>query len=185
MKTELVQIVFFTFALVLAAAVQETVPSFGGSKPPLLLLAALCVSLRPDPPPDPESARSRHRMRNFGWLAVAVAAGTFADALDMLPFGCMAVFAAFACAAARLVRDAVANVPFALTGLVTGALAAPCQEIWLDLWLPSGSETTLVRFFASAPAAAAAGAVIFSSAPRIVRLIGLDGIPSSERSGKG
>jgi len=111
----------------------------------------------------------------MGWLAVALAAGAFADSLDGLPFGCMAVFAVFACAAARLARDAALSLPPALAGLIIGALAAPCQEAWLNLWLPSASAPALVRFFAAAPAAAAAGAALFAAMPRIARHIGLDG----------
>ena len=172
MKTELVQTVFFTIALVLAAAAQEMAPAFGGAKPPLLLLVALCAALRPDP--DPPPGAPRRRGRSMGWLAVAIAACAFADSLDGLPFGCMAIFTVFACAAARLARDAALSLPPALAGLIIGALAAPCQEAWLNLWLPSASAPALVRFFAAAPAAAAAGAALFAAMPKIARHIGLD-----------
>ena len=179
MKTELVQIVFFTIVLVLAAAVQEMAPAFGGAKPPLLLLVALCEALRPSPPPLPGSAK--RQTRRVGWLVVAAAAGVFADALDELPTGCMAFFTMFACAAARLVRESACALPAPLAGLVVGAIAAPCQEAWLALWIPSGSA--LVRFVASAPAAAAAGAALFAMAPRIARITGLDGVPDNASDG--
>ena len=185
MKTELVQIVFFTFALVLAAAVQEMTPSFGGAKPPFLLLVALAAAVRPDPVPPSGAAHRAKGRHHFGWLLVALAAGAFADALDELPFCCMAVFAVFACAAARLAREAVLPLPGMLAGLVIGALAAPCQEAWLNLWMPPGSAPAMVRFFASAPAAAAVGAVLFHYVPRIAGAIGLDGMqPTSGRSAR-
>ena len=175
MKTELVHTVFFTIALVLAAAAQEMAPAFGGAKPPFLLLVALCAALRPDPEPQPGEPR-RGRRHAAGWIAVALAAGAFADALDELPFGCMAVFAVFACAAARLARGAALNLPPMLAGLITGAFAAPCQEAWLNLWLPSAGAPALVRFFAAAPVAAAAGAALFAVMPKIAKHIGLDGV---------
>lgn len=183
MKTELVQIVFFTFALVTAAAVQEMAPAFGGAKPPLLLLVALCEALRTKPTaPSGETRRlKRHSMR---WPLVAFAAGAFADALDGLPFGCMATFVVFACAVSRLARVAMNSLPPALAGLIVGALMAPCQEAWLNLWLPSGSTPAIVRFFASVPAAASAGAAFFAAAPRIARSIGLDGTPYLGKGGK-
>lgn len=185
MKTELVQIVFFTFALVFAAAAQEMTPSFGGAKPPFLLLVALAAAMRPDPVPPSNAVRHAKERHHFGWLAVALAAGAFADALDELPFCCMAVFAVFACASARLAREAVRPLPGMLAGFVIGALAAPCQEAWLNLWMPSSSAPAMVRFFASVPAAAAAGAVLFHFAPRIAHAIGLDGVqPTSERNAR-
>ena len=183
MKTELVQIVFFTIVLVLAASAQEIAPAFGGAKPPFLLLVALCEALRPEPIPSPATAR-RGKRHGFRWLVVAIAAGAFADALDVLPFGCMAVFAVFACAFVRFARTAMNSLPPALVGLVVGAIAAPCQEAWLNLWLPSGSESVLVRFFASAPVAAAAGTALFALAPRIARSVGLDGASSALKGGR-
>ncbi len=181
MKTELVQTVFFAFALVLAAAAQDMMPAFGGAKPPFLLIVALCAAMRPDPEPAQGSSNSRNKVRHVGWLVVALAAGAFADALDTLPFGCMAAFTAFACAAVRLARNATSGMPPALAGLMIGAVAAPCQEAWLNLWLPFGSESALVRFFASAPAAAVAGAAIFATAPWVARTIGLEGKHPAER----
>ena len=121
----------------------------------------------------------------MGWLAVAIGAGAFADSLDELPFGCMAIFTVFACAAARLARDAALSLPPALAGLIIGALAAPCQEAWLNLWLPSAGAPALVRFFAAAPVAAATGAALFAAMPKIAMHIGLDGAARrAERRGR-
>jgi len=174
MKTEIVHIVFSVIMLTLAASAQELAPEFGGAKPPFLLMVALSAAMHPDP--TMPSRKSDGHSRRFGWLFVAAAAGLFADALDVLPLGCVASFTVFACAAARLARGAAENLPVALTGFLAGAIAAPCQEAWLDIWLPAGTAApTLVRFFASALPASVTGAALFAAMPAIARHIGLDG----------
>lgn len=180
MKTEIVHIVFSIFALTIAAAAQELFPAFGGAKPPFLLMVALCAAMRPDPP-DPDDGKSDRSGGLRGWLLVAAAAGLFADALDALPFGCATAFAVIACSAARFLRGAAGGIPSALVGFLAGAIAAPCQEAWFDLWLPAaGAASTLVRFFASALPASIAGAALFAAIPAIAWRIGLDGEFSAE-----
>ena len=63
MQTRAVQILFTLICLVLAAAVQELVPSFGGTKTPALLLFALYTAFQP----------------TRRWILVALTAGAFED----------------------------------------------------------------------------------------------------------
>ena len=138
MHTRAVQILFTLICLVLAAAAQELVPSFGGTKAPVLLLFALYTAFRP--------ARR--------WMFVALAAGALEDALNASPVPCCTFFALLAATGAHFLR------PFA----------------WISTWgmLPPGCSV-IVRFFASALPAAAAGALIFAVLPSAEHRAGFEG----------
>jgi hypothetical protein len=112
-----------------------------------VLLFALWTALRPSP-----AVSSLRPARTWGWLAVAAAAGLLVDALDAMSVGCATGFALLSCTLARWVRPAVSWMPHVWAGVLTGALAAPCQEAWFALWMPG--LPVFVRFFASALPAA-------------------------------
>lgn len=165
MQTRAVQILFTLICLVLAAAAQELVPSFGGTKAPLLLLFAIYTALRP--------ARR--------WMLVALASGAIEDALNGSPVPCCTFFALLAATCSHFLRPSAAELSPAWTGVCAAMVAAPVHELWISTWgvLPPGCST-IVRFFASALPAAAAGALVFAFLPSAERRAGFDG-PVPER----
>ena len=165
MQTRYVQILFTLICLVFAAAAQELVPSFGGTKTPVLLLFALYTAVRP----------SRR------WMLVALAAGAFEDALNGSPTPCCTFFALLAATGAHFLRPFTYDLPPAGVGVCAAMTAAPIHELWLSAWgaLPPGCPV-LVRFFASALPAAAAGALIFAALPAAERRAGFT-MPAPER----
>ena len=156
-QTRAVQIAFTLICLVLAAAAQEIVPTFGGTKTPFLALFAIYTALRP--------SRS--------WMLVALAAGAFEDALNGSPTPCCTFFALLAATGAHFLRPVAHDLPPAGVGACAAMVAAPVRELWLAIWgvLPPGCPT-LVRFFASALPAAAAGALVFAALPAAERVAG-------------
>ena len=165
MQTRVVQILFTLICLVLAAAVQELVPSFGGTKTPVLALFALYTAFQP----------SRR------WVLVSLAAGAFEDALNGNPTPCCTFFTLLAATAAHFLRPVAHGLPAAGVGACAAMVAAPIHELWLSAWgvLPPGCPV-LVRFFASALPAAAAGALIFAALPAAERRAGFT-MPAPER----
>ena len=165
MHTRAVQIVFTLICLVLAAAAQELVPSFGGAKTPVLVLFAIYTAIRP--------ARR--------WMLVAMAAGAFEDALNVSPVPCCTFFALFAATGAHFLRPFANDASPVWTGICAAMVAAPVHELWISTWgvLPPGCSV-IVRFFASALPAAIAGALIFAVLPSAERRAGFDG-PAPER----
>ena len=165
MQTRAVQIIFTLTCLVFAAAAQELVPSFGGTKAPMLLLFAIYTAVRP----------SRR------WMLVALVAGAFEDALNGSPTPCCTFFALLAATGAHFLRPFTYDLPPAGVGVCAAMTAAPIHELWLSAWgaLPPGCPV-LVRFFASALPAAAGGALLFVLLPGAERLAGFDG-PAPER----
>ena len=165
MQTRAVQILFTLICLVFAAAAQDLMPSFGGTKTPLLALFALYTALQP----------SRR------WMLVSLAAGAFEDALNASPTPCCTFFALLAATGAHFLRPFAAELSSAGVGACAAMVTAPIHELWLSAWgvLPPGCPT-LVRFFASALPAAAAGALIFAALPAAERLAGFAG-PAPER----
>lgn len=157
MQTRAVQIAFTLICLVLAAAAQEVVPSFGGTKTPFLALFAVYTALRP--------SRS--------WMPVALAAGAFEDALNGNPTPCCTFFALLAAMGAHFLRPVAHDLPPAGVGACAAMVAAPVRELWISTWgvLPPGCPA-FVRFFASALPAAAAGALMFAALPAVERMIG-------------
>ena len=165
MQTRAVQITFTLICLVLAAAAQELVPAFGGTKTPFLALFAVYTALRP--------SRS--------WLPAALAAGAFEDALNGSPTPCCTFFTLLAAMAAHFLRPVAHDLPAAGVGACVAMVAAPMHELWLSAWgvLPPGCPV-LVRFFASALPAAAAGALVFAVLPAAERRTGFT-VPAPER----
>ena len=165
MQTRAVQIIFTLICLVAAAALQELVPSFGGTKTPLLVLFAVYTAFRP----------SRR------WMLVAIAAGAFEDALNGNPTPCCTFFALLAATGAHFLRPVTYDLPPLGVGACVAMVVAPVHELWLSIWgvLPPGCPV-LVRFFASALPAAAAGALLFVVLPAAERLAGFT-VPLTER----
>ncbi len=164
-QTRAVQILFTLICLVLAAAAQDLVPSFGGTKTPALLLFALYTAFQP----------------TRRWILVALTAGAFEDALNGSPTPCCTFFALLAATGAHFLRPFAAELSSAGVGACAAMVTAPIHELWLSAWgvLPPGCPA-LVRFFASALPAAAAGALIFAALPAAERLAGFAG-PAPER----
>ena len=165
MQTRAVQITFTLICLVLAAAAQELVPTFGGTKTPFLALFAVYTALRP--------SRS--------WMPAALAAGAFEDALNGSPTLCCTFFTLLAATGAHFLRPIARDLPPAGVGACAAMLVAPVRELWISTWdvLPPGCPA-LVRFFASALPAAAAGALVFVALPAAERLAGFT-LPTTER----
>ena len=165
MQTRAVQILFTLICLVFAAAAQDLMPSFGGTKTPLLALFALYTAFQP----------SRR------WVLVSLAAGAFEDALNGSPTPCCAFFTLLAATGAHFLRPVARTLPPAGVGACVAMAAAPIHELWLSAWgmLPPGCSL-LVRFFASALPAAAAGALVFAVLPAAERRAGFT-VPAPER----
>lgn len=166
MQTRAVQIIFTLICLVAAAAMQELVPSFFGTKTPLLAVFALYTAFQP----------SRK------WVLVSLAAGALEDALNGSPTPCCTFFTLFTAMGAHFLRPFVHNLAPAGVGACAAAVVAPIHELWLLTWdvLPPNCPI-LVRFFASALPAAAAGALAFVVLPVAERLSGFT-FPAPERS---
>jgi len=170
-KTDAVQIAFATVALILAAALQDMLPAFGGAKTPLLQMFALYVAFRW--PGRREARDSAGGNIPHAWIWTAVAAGYMLEALSGLPWGCCIAFMLPACAVARAIRHVVADMSPVLLGMTSAILFAPLHEAWLEAWGATGGGSAFVRFFASALPAAAAGAVIFWILPAVEHFAGL------------
>ena len=166
MQTRAVQITFTLICLVAAAAAQELLPSFFGTKAPLLVLFALYTAFQP--------ARK--------WMLVSLAAGALEDALNGSPTPCSAFFTLFAATGAHFLQPFVRNLRAAGVGACAAAAAAPIHELWLLTWdvLPPNCPI-LVRFFASVLPAAAAGALSFVALPFAERRAGFT-VPEPERA---
>lgn len=160
MQTRTVQILFTSLCLVAAAALQELLPSFGGTKPPMLALFAIYTALQP----------SRQ------WISVAIAAGAFEDALNGSVVPCCMFFDLLAATGAHFLRPVTRDLPPAGVGAGAAIVAAPVHELWLAIWsvLPPGCSA-FVRFFASALPAAAAGVAAFLLLPMAERASGFSG----------
>ena len=170
MKTSLVQSVYIAIGLVLAAALQDMLPAFGGVKAPFLQVFALHVALTAKGGLRSNGRNARHSTR---WIWTALLAGYLMEALSGLPFGCCMGFLLPACALARAVRRTVEDMSPAALGLVAAMIFAPLQEAWLDAWGVIGGGSAVVRFFASALPAAVVGAVMFVCLPRMEAFSGL------------
>ena len=165
MQTKSVQIIFTLICLVVAAAAQELVPSFCGTKAPLLVIFALYTA-------------SQQERR---WLFVSLAAGAIEDALNGSPTPCCTFFSLFAATGAHFLRPFVQKLASVGVGACLAAVAAPIHELWLMTWdiLPPNCPL-LVRFFASILPAAALGALVFAVLPAAERVAGLS-LPETER----
>lgn len=170
MKTSLVQSVHIAICLVLAAALQDMSPSFGGVKPPFLQVFALHEAFTARNGVRANGRNPRHATQ---WIWTAIAAGVFMEALSGFPFGCCTGFLLPACAVARAVRRAVADIPPVALGLAAAMIFAPLQEAWLDAWGVTGGGSAFLRFFASALPAAGTGVALFTCLPALEAFAGL------------
>ena len=151
MREDAVRILFVAIALLAAAAVQETLPAFGGVKAPLLLafsMAAACASFLEAP------------VR----IGAAVAGGFLSGSLSALPFACAEFyFLASSWAAAAMWRRRENNGGEWLFGLVSVAVAAGTMQIWLYLWGTPGTDgSMLTRALPAVAAGAPIGAAFFA-----------------------
>ena len=174
MKTRTVQIAFVLVGTVLAAALQDMLPAFGGAKPPVLAALVLAWALlEPRPREHGADKRSFYAPR---WIPSALLAGAFEDALSGFPTGCATGFLLLAGATARLLRPATRMLAPAALGLAATVTAASCHELWLCMWGVAGDDPSgLVRFFAAALPAAPTGALVFVLLPRLTHAAGFDG----------
>lgn len=174
MKTNLVQIVFCILGVVLAAALQERLPSFGGVKAPILLLLAAQNAFAEKRPP---ATRREGRPRAFRWMVLAAVAGAFEDALNGFPSGCGISFFLLTCLLVRVARPVMRGLPVVLAGVLVAVLAAPFHEVWLAGWGVIGDHPPLwIRFFASTLPAILTGAGLFLALPWLQRIVGFDGL---------
>ena len=176
MKTRFVQIVFTLVVTILGAALQDMLPSFGGTKPPVLLAMTLSLVFS-EPEADMRDRRTAAPFFANGWIPMALLAGAFEDALSGFPTGCAVGFIVLAGATARLFRSMARFYPPLVCGLVATMAAAPCHELWLCMWGVVGNAPSgFVRFFASALPAAPTGALIFMLMPWLARITGFHGV---------
>lgn len=172
-RTNLLQSAFILTMVVVAAAFQDMLPSFGGAKAPLLLLLVLHWAFTE---PRRNMRRSAPKELPY-WMPAAILAGAFEDALSGFPFGCAVSFILLAGLAARFLRRTTLNIPPALFGLAVAIVAAPLHELWFAVWGVVGDvPSPLVRFFASALPAAPAGALIFFGLSFLEHHIGFKGV---------
>lgn len=170
-KTELVQTAFVAISLVLLAALQDMLPSFGGAKPPLLQVFALYVALADMPCANDRRSRAPRSVR---WAWTAGVAGYLMEALSGLPLGSCVGFLFSVCALAHMLRrTAPPDLSSTALGIVAALVYAPLQEAWLGAWGGVGGDSAVVRFFASVVLSALAGAVLFALLPRLERFAGL------------
>jgi len=181
-KTSIVQMSFVLVCTVLGAALQDMLPSFGGTKAPVLLVLALHWTFAQHENEVRNRIFSRARLYGARWLLAAFFTGVFEDALGGLPMGCATTFTVLACLAARVQREAMRDFAPAVRGLMVAMLAAPFYELWLAVWGVTGHGTLLlVRFFASALPAAVTGLAVFAWMPVLERHVGFEG---PERAGR-
>lgn len=170
-KTELVQIAFVAISLVLLAALQDMLPSFGGAKIPLLQVFALYVALTE---PSRASERRSRTSRSVRWVWTAGAVGYLMEALSGFPLGSCICFLVPACAFAHMLRRmADPDLSTVALGIVAALAYAPLQEAWLASWGGAGGDSAVVRFFASIAFSVLAGAVLFAILPKVERFAGL------------
>ena len=178
MKTRAVQIAFLLLCTVSAAALQDMLPAFGGTKPPVLTALVLAWAVLEPRPRD----RSGTPFHAANWIPFALLAGAFEDALSGFPVGCATGFLVLAGAVARLVRPFAGMIATPVQGLVATVVAAACHEAWLCMWGVVGDDPSgVVRFFASTLPAAPVGAAAFTLLPRLVKATGFGGAETNGR----
>lgn len=176
MKTKIVQILFIFLCTVLAAAAQDMLPSFGGTKPPLLLALTLYWAFSESTRHTRERTSDKKRTFAVRWILAAFITGAFEDALSEFPLGCATGYFLLAGAAARFIRPFVTTLSLVTLGLVALMASAPFHEVWLSVWgVADTSAAALVRFFASALPAAPTGALVFAILPLCEQFVGFHG----------
>lgn len=172
-RTNVLQSAFILTAVIVLAALQDMLPSFGGAKAPLLLLATLHWAFT-----EPRRNKRRSAPTELPyWIPAAILAGTFEDALSGFPIGCAISFFLLAGLAARFMRMAILGMPTAMLGFAAAILSAPLHELWMAVWGVVGDiPSPLVRFFASALPAALAGPLLFFGMSFFERHTGFKGV---------
>lgn len=182
MKTSLVQILFVLMGTIIAAALQDMLPAFGGAKPPVLLTLALFWSFAERPDDGRESRAAKRSILAARWIPAVLLAGLFEDALSDFPTFCSAGFFVLAGAAARFARPTTRELGRPLLGLVSVLVAAPLHELWLVTWDVVGHDPSgIVRFFSCTLPAAPTGLLVFTILPRLVHRAGFEGPTTEER----
>ena len=150
--------------LVLAAAFQDMVPSFCGTKVPI---SALMVSYWAFSLGARASQRTESHAPWFRCMAIATVAGLMEDALSGFPAGCCTGYSILVATATLFAREHLEELSPMARGLVVGVIGAPLHELWLAGWGLAGDSTLLVGFFASSLPAAVAGMLVFRIVPRL------------------
>ena len=150
MKSKLVHLLFVFLALVLGAALEDMLPSFGGVKFPVLLGLAAAAAASDDQAPV--------------WVMTAVAAGAFEDALAGQPALTAVVFFTAVALGVRLTR-----LPQAWT-----VVAYPAYQLWAGLLVTGSGGGVFGRFLVAFPVGALTLAVVFGAFPYLRRKAGAD-----------
>lgn len=181
-KTRVVQILLILVSTVLAAALQDMLPAFGGAKAPILLALVLHWSFTERKADERDRHAQKVPFLAARWVPAAIFAGAFEDALSGFPTGCATGFFLLAGAAIRFLRTLVGTIEIPVLGLIVLMAAAPLHELWLGVWGVVGEDPALfVRFFASALPAAPVGMIVFSFMPSIERHAGFEGPSAAGR----
>jgi len=170
MRSNAVQIVFFGFALVLAAALQDMSSAVCGAKVALLQAVAFRVALT---------------RRLVPSLVCGLAAGGMCDALSRLPGFCTAGFLMVLGVATAAIRgtDRVERrqgrrggdhkVHSALVAACLFAAVAPAGELWTRLWLWRLDSTLFPALVFAAFSGFAAEFVVFALMDSLERVCGI------------
>ena len=171
MRSNAVHILFFAFAIVLAAALQDVSPSVGGAKAALLQAVAFRVSLT---------------RRLVPSLVCALAAGGMCDALSMLPGFCTSGFLLSVCVAIALIRgtdrvdrrqsrrgNADNKVHSAVVAALLFAVVAPLGELWTRIWLWRMDSSVFVAVLFAAVSGFLVELVVFPLMDSLERMCGI------------
>ena len=182
MKTNLVQFFFILLCIVIASALQDLWPTFGGVKPPVLLATVLhwAYSRSADVEPGRRREGRTHHLIEC-WLPAAAVAGFAEEALSNFPNGCIIGFFLLAGLAVRLQCEYLNTMHPAVAGGIVVTVAASIHELWLTVWGVVGDDPApFIRFFSASLPAAVTGALVFACLPRLERAVGFDGPDTTE-----
>ena len=184
MQTKIVQSLFILICTVVAAALQDLWPAFGGAKPPFLLALVLHWAFAKSPREEDTDRRSEQPpLYAARWIPAALVAGACEDALSGFPSGCATGYFLLAGAAARFLRRYIHVLKPAALGFAALAVAAPLHELWLAVWGVAGEAPSFfLRFFAAALPAAPVGLVVFFLLPRLEEAAGFQGTDTFGRA---
>ena len=171
MRSNAVQITFFVFAVVVAAALQDMSPAVGGAKVALLQAVAFRAALT---------------RRLVAALACALAAGGMCDALSMHPGFCTAGFLMSLSVATALIRgtdrverrlsrrgDGDLKVRSAFAAACLFAVVAPAGELWTRIWLWRMDSSLFAGLAFAAISGFAAELVVFALMDALERMCGI------------
>lgn len=150
MKGEFVQFLFVILAIVVAAAAEELLPTFGGVGFPFLLSLTLVLS---------------PRLSVLACVMMALGAGAFEDSLSSLP---PMTAACFFTVAALVSRMSLLPLAFLLA-------LFPLFELWAVLRMMSPMGDVFARMLVSLPLGAVALGTVLVAGEWTARKAGLDG----------